>query len=281
MFDLFSIMDDDGKIKISNRIVYINANPIGIITPSALIAYDDQQTLSVISGPYGVIKIESESVEYLVEALIKTGSILFGKEHDIFGCIEYLENPITSRTASYLCSVSNNCSQVCEAIHNIQNAKVCIIGCGGIGSLSAINIAGAGVRNIQLIDEDIIELSNLNRQFFWRKQDLGRQKVDVLARELSERYSHINLSVMEEKVESNNIQEITQGYDLIFLTADEPLGIGVEELKSLAYKGLIKLIACGYFHSNLIVEYVTNSYVKSDKHTKLNWMRNPWFIGGL
>ncbi|WP_424953022.1 ThiF family adenylyltransferase [Comamonas thiooxydans] len=49
---------------------------------------------------------------------------------------------------------------------NIRKSKVLIVGCGGIGSLVAINLCVAGINDIHLVDHDNIESTNLNRQFF-------------------------------------------------------------------------------------------------------------------
>ena len=55
-----------------------------------------------------------------------------------------------------------------------------IVGCGGIGSSICMLLAGAGVRNFYLVDSDVIEKSNLNRQFFWVLSDFGEKKIYTL-----------------------------------------------------------------------------------------------------
>ena len=60
----------------------------------------------------------------------------------------------------------------------LNNAKVLIIGAGGLGSPAAYYLAGAGVGTIGIIDADVISESNLNRQILHAAKDIGRSKVE-------------------------------------------------------------------------------------------------------
>ena len=64
----------------------------------------------------------------------------------------------------------------------IFNSSICIIGCGGLGSSAAQYLSMTGVGNIMLIDHDMINLSNLNRQTLFFEKDIGKYKVDTLKR---------------------------------------------------------------------------------------------------
>ena len=63
----------------------------------------------------------------------------------------------------------------------LSQSAVSIIGCGGLGCLIALYLAGAGVGRIELIDDDAVELSNLHRQIAFRGTDLGVPKAEALA----------------------------------------------------------------------------------------------------
>lgn len=66
-------------------------------------------------------------------------------------------------------------------------SHVAILGCGGIGNAVGFCLATSGVGKLTLIDDDIIEFSNLTRQFLFTNSDVGEKKVKILKRELLER----------------------------------------------------------------------------------------------
>ena len=66
----------------------------------------------------------------------------------------------------------------------IAAASVAVVGCGGLGSMIGLYLAGAGVGAITLIDDDVVEVSNLHRQLAFRESDLDDSKSEALARQL-------------------------------------------------------------------------------------------------
>ena len=68
----------------------------------------------------------------------------------------------------------------------IFKSSICIVGCGGLGSSAAQYLSMTGVGNIMLIDHDLINLSNLNRQTLFFEKDIGKYKVDTLQKNLKE-----------------------------------------------------------------------------------------------
>lgn len=277
MTSIFSNLNGSSFV-INDGIVFAEGKPLGILCPSSLEAFDEDHEHRIVSGPKGLRKIDATNELDIVQGLVDTGAILFGTDQDIHACKKLLMEPESSRTASYICAIAKNCGDVCQALDNIRNARVVIVGCGGIGALTAFNLAGAGVRTIKLIDNDSIEKSNLNRQFFWRTTDIGKKKVAVLRRELVDRYHGVDIEAYDGKISDADVCDEVQGYDLVVLTADEPLGVGDAKLKGLAGTKAIRLIACGYFHANLSINYICgkNSESWEGRHS---WSRNPWFIG--
>lgn len=282
MDSILSALSCSGS-QLVGRVVIVNGEPIGLVTPSMMegCSTDDRRS---ICGPGGVAVLEEHKSDEIVESLIATKSILFGNSKDIASVCELLSLDGSSRTTSYFCCIANNCAEVIDAHKKIRSSKVLIIGCGGIGSVAATYLAGAGIGNITLIDPDVIEASNLNRQILWSKQDIGKPKVEALKKILEDRYDvkceALKLNLLEKK----SLDWIKQ-YDAVVLSADEPLGIGIEPLTTMAREGHFILTACGYSHhqANVLLE-ICSPGEKTEPHgtseeRKFSWRRTPHFIG--
>lgn len=268
----------DGLFQVNNGVFFLEGEPVGIVRPSIVegrIFFDDKR---VLSGPGGFSIISERDLECLVQSVISTKTILFGKREGIKSCKNLLMEAKTSRTAAYFCSYAESCEEVCEAVSNIQKAKVLVLGCGGIGSLAAMNLAASYVSEISIVDPDVIEESNLNRQFFWRRSDIGQKKVDILKNEIISRHPELCVYTYSDFLSEESLESLVNSMDLVILTADEPIGVYDARLKALAIKGDFKLITAGYFHSHLTVTYICNVESKI-KQTPVEWNRNPWFIG--
>ena len=102
-----------------------------------------------------------------------------------------------------------------EGQEAIMNGKVLIIGAGGLGSPVALYLAAAGVGTIGLIDGDVVDLTNLQRQIIHSTPDLDKAKV-ISAREKIEKLNpDVNTIVYQKLITSENITEIINGYDFI------------------------------------------------------------------
>ena len=77
---------------------------------------------------------------------------------------------------------------------NIRQAEVLIVGCGGLGSMVALFLAGAGVGKLTLVDADSVELSNLHRQLAFRESDIGQPKAQALENQLLALNSEIKVT---------------------------------------------------------------------------------------
>lgn len=97
----------------------------------------------------------------------------------------------------------------------ILNAKVLVIGCGGLGSPCAYYLAGAGVGEIGLVDSDIVELNNLQRQILHSKNDVGKPKVDSAEEKLLSLNPDIQITPYHLRLTSENILDIIKDYDII------------------------------------------------------------------
>lgn len=94
-----------------------------------------------------------------------------------------------------------------EKLQKIQSAVVGIGGSGGLGSNCAFNLARVGFRNFYIYDFDIIEPSNLNRQFFFEDQ-IGRPKVEALRENLQRINPNISVEAQQVRITAENIQKL-------------------------------------------------------------------------
>lgn len=122
----------------------------------------------------------------------------------------------------------------------LLGSKVLIVGAGGLGSPVAVYLALAGVGTIGIVDFDIVDLSNLQRQILHQNKDIGVRKV-VSARETLEAYNpDVNVIIHEMPIDSTNAMDIIPNYDVIVNGADNfPTRYLVNDASYLAGKPLI------------------------------------------
>jgi adenylyltransferase/sulfurtransferase len=97
----------------------------------------------------------------------------------------------------------------------LRTRRVAVVGVGATGSVIATWLARAGVGLITLIDRDIVETSNLQRQVLFQESDLFRPKAEVAAQRLREANSEIQITAEVTDLTSGNARELLAGYDLI------------------------------------------------------------------
>ena len=135
----------------------------------------------------------------------------------------------------------------------LRDAKVLIIGAGGLGSPVALYLTAAGVGTIGLIDYDIVSESNLNRQVLYEEKNLGQLKVEAAAARLKGLNSDVCINTYVEKICRNNIAQISNiisCYDIVVDACDNMetryLASDITERLSIPYiYGAIEGF-CGY-----------------------------------
>lgn len=97
----------------------------------------------------------------------------------------------------------------------LLNAKVLIIGAGGLGAPAALYLAAAGVGTIGIVDADEVDLSNLQRQVIHTTNDLGKAKVKSAAETMQAINPDVTVNTYRTFVDSSNIMELIQEYDFV------------------------------------------------------------------
>ncbi len=94
-----------------------------------------------------------------------------------------------------------------EGQQRLADARVLIIGLGGLGSSSSVYLAAAGVGHLVLVDFDEVDISNLQRQIVHATKDIGRLKVDSAAEHLLELNPEIKVTKIDHKIENEELDE--------------------------------------------------------------------------
>lgn len=97
----------------------------------------------------------------------------------------------------------------------LMNAKVLIIGAGGLGSPAALYLAAAGIGTIGIVDADVVDLSNLQRQVIHTTKDLGKEKVQSARETMEDINPDVKVVTYHEYVTSENILSLVEKYDFI------------------------------------------------------------------
>ena len=101
------------------------------------------------------------------------------------------------------------------AQEKLKASRVLMIGTGGLGSPAALYLAAAGVGTLGLVDADVVDLSNLQRQLLHGTKDVGCPKLDSAAERLHDVNPHVNLELHRTVFTAANAMELAKGYDLI------------------------------------------------------------------
>ncbi len=102
----------------------------------------------------------------------------------------------------------------------LKAARVLIVGAGGLGSPAALYLAAAGVGHLGLVDADVVEISNLQRQVLYGARDVGRSKVESATERLGDLNPLTHITAYHTRLTSANALEIMGGYDVILDGSD-------------------------------------------------------------
>src|ERR1700741_3940768 len=102
-----------------------------------------------------------------------------------------------------------------EGQQKLKAAKVLCVGTGGLGSPLALYLAAAGIGTLGLVDFDVVDASNLQRQIIHSTKDIGRKKLDSAAEKLTALNPALNVVKHETMLSSANALEIIKDYDIV------------------------------------------------------------------
>ena len=102
-----------------------------------------------------------------------------------------------------------------EGQEKLLNAKVLIVGAGGLGSPVALYLAAAGVGHIGIVDADVVDLSNLQRQVIHQTKDLGTPKVESAKEKMIAINPDVEVTTYHDFLDSHNAEEIIKPWDFV------------------------------------------------------------------
>ncbi|MFJ4540541.1 HesA/MoeB/ThiF family protein [Streptomyces tibetensis] len=113
------------------------------------------------------------------------------------------------------------------AQERIGRHQAVVVGCGGTGAIVATHLCAMGVRRLLLVDHDVVEVTNFNRQFTYRQADLGRPKTEALRDFLLERHPQARIATAAVFADEDTIPGLAPsgpGEWTLFCCADRPVG---------------------------------------------------------
>lgn len=109
-----------------------------------------------------------------------------------------------------------------EGQNRLLESHVLIVGCGALGSISSMYLAGSGVGHLTIVDFDTIDISNLQRQLSFTTAQLGEKKVTATALRLKEINPEISVTPLDLLITRKNIKEIISRVDVVVEGSDNP-----------------------------------------------------------
>jgi len=102
----------------------------------------------------------------------------------------------------------------------LKNAKVCVVGVGGLGNPITTRLATMGVGKLRIVDRDVIELSNLHRQTMFDEDDVGQVKVEVAQKKLKKLNPEVEIEALPISINDYNAPDVIDGCDVVIDALD-------------------------------------------------------------
>ena len=104
--------------------------------------------------------------------------------------------------------------------HALKEASVLVVGAGGLGAPALMYLAAAGVGQLGVVDDDVVSLSNLQRQIIHATPEIGRRKVDTAAERIHALNPHVRFAAHATRMNADNAMDLIGGYDLVLDGSD-------------------------------------------------------------
>ena len=103
----------------------------------------------------------------------------------------------------------------------LKAARIALVGAGGLGAPAGLYLAAAGVGHLRIIDPDVVDRSNLQRQVIYSGTDLGEAKAGATARHLSDLNPNVTFDPVQVRLDAANALDLLRGFDLVLDGTDD------------------------------------------------------------
>lgn len=103
----------------------------------------------------------------------------------------------------------------------LKAASALIVGAGGLGAPASLYLAAAGVGRIVMVDPDVVDRSNLQRQVLYAEEEVGRPKVEIAVQRLAALNPHTRVVPVQARLDAGNARELVRGVDLVLDGTDD------------------------------------------------------------
>ncbi|RMF31772.1 MAG: MoaD family protein, partial [Candidatus Nitrosothermus koennekii] len=97
----------------------------------------------------------------------------------------------------------------------LRDARVCVVGVGGLGSPIATQLTAMGIGHLRIIDRDVVEISNLHRQTLYTEEDIGKVKVEAAAEKLRKINPKVEIEAIPVSINENTALEVVKDCDVV------------------------------------------------------------------
>ena len=141
-----------------------------------------------------------------------------------------------------------------EKLEKIRNLKVLVLGLGGVGSYAIEALSRSGINNLIIVDKDVIDISNLNRQLMTLHSNIGRYKTDVIEERIKDINLKCNIIKITKEINKENIKELIDLKPDYIIDACDTIEVKKELIRQ-SIKNDFKLISCMGTGNKLIPKF--------------------------
>ncbi len=131
-----------------------------------------------------------------------------------------------------------------ENIEKLKNSTVAVFGIGGVGSYVIEALARSGIQNLIIIDKDIVDITNINRQLIATHSSIGKAKVDIAKERILDINPSCNITAIKEFVSNENISQILNDIHVNYIVDAIDIVSSKLSIIEYAYQNNIKIISC-------------------------------------